>query len=657
MTVTSDLFLSMPNTAPAGGRSGNRSVGNHRVPDNSSPAPSAAPETSENTFKNHLAEETQKTASQNNNTAKTRPAPDQTATSEPSQSSQASPPPNQNNMGQNNVGQNDKDASTAKAPAADNNIIAAAQDGEAATADAALPQPAADQPRETAKTPSDKNLFTQRGHGGDDQPLTDPAPETQSASSAAQGDYYLSPEEAEKAFNFAGDGKPAQDGQDGQDTPEKPGQKQAVQSRQAATEVAANAESNLKTGSGMDQTGQPAVQTVEGDPVADEPIVTNNREPAPDRAITAETPDKAAEEPGAQPADSADTAPNPVAGEIPKGTKAATDDAAPGDLVKNAATRPSAQSAPEATPATASQATAPVTEPRITTPEQQSAQQAAAAATQPVRQTPAEADKSLKDADKKPTRVENAAAVAHRNNIKGPEQASSEGGASRNSTGGGQDTATAQQAQQPKAPAAGQPTDNRPLIAPFLSDAGQILAGGENKPLIVTNLPHTGLLSVQEVGQPGSATPHIKPALPPVTPQMVSNQISITLAKHAGTGQNSFRVSLQPAELGQVDIRMDFHADGKMHATVTVDNERTLNLLQRDQGALEKALENAGFDSGGNNLNFSLKKQQQGQPDARFAQTPSGEADNEMTNYMPDSIIGRQEMKVTYSDNVLDINI
>lgn len=128
----------------------------------------------------------------------------------------------------------------------------------------------------------------------------------------------------------------------------------------------------------------------------------------------------------------------------------------------------------------------------------------------------------------------------------------------------------------------------------------------------------------------------------------------MAIMKQAANGQDSFRLSLKPAELGQVNIRMDFQADGKMAATIIVDNERTLGLLQRDQSALGKILENAGFDVAGNGLNFSLKKHQQDQGHPEFADQV-GENDDLAAPL--DNIISQQQMKMAYSDNILDINI
>lgn len=199
----------------------------------------------------------------------------------------------------------------------------------------------------------------------------------------------------------------------------------------------------------------------------------------------------------------------------------------------------------------------------------------------------------------------------------------------------------------------------------FSTNLTQTMASGEGKvgQPIIQQLP-AGLLSVQEVGQNTSlnngltATGKIIPNPADINPQMVTKQINIAISKQMDNGQQSFKISLKPAELGQVDIRMDFHTEGKITATVTVENERTLSLLQRDQGSLEKTLENAGFDVNSNNLNFTLKKQQQNNNQADTANNDHDEnGESDMMSPLPGSIMSQQQMKMAYSDNILDINI
>jgi len=78
---------------------------------------------------------------------------------------------------------------------------------------------------------------------------------------------------------------------------------------------------------------------------------------------------------------------------------------------------------------------------------------------------------------------------------------------------------------------------------------------------------------------------------------------------HQGTSRFSFRID--PPELGRVDVKMHVDASGAVNARLTVERSETLDMFQRDRGALEKALTQAGLDSGKTNLEFSLKQNQQ----------------------------------------------
>jgi len=84
--------------------------------------------------------------------------------------------------------------------------------------------------------------------------------------------------------------------------------------------------------------------------------------------------------------------------------------------------------------------------------------------------------------------------------------------------------------------------------------------------------------------------------------QIVPIAIALSLGSEA---RGSITVSLDPIELGRVDVRVERMGD---LATVQVIAERpeTLLLLQRDQATLDRALADAGIGEGGRSLAFSL---------------------------------------------------
>ena len=74
-------------------------------------------------------------------------------------------------------------------------------------------------------------------------------------------------------------------------------------------------------------------------------------------------------------------------------------------------------------------------------------------------------------------------------------------------------------------------------------------------------------------------------------------------------GNRRFEIRLDPPELGRVEIRMDVTRDGQVTTHLVVERSETLDLLQRDARALERALQNAGLDTSEGGLKFSLKDQ------------------------------------------------
>lgn len=94
-------------------------------------------------------------------------------------------------------------------------------------------------------------------------------------------------------------------------------------------------------------------------------------------------------------------------------------------------------------------------------------------------------------------------------------------------------------------------------------------------------------------------------------------QIAFELARQVQDGNTRFQIRLDPPELGRIDVRLDINEAGQVNARLVVEKSETLDLMQRDQRGLERALQQAGLDSAKTNLEFSLKQNpfagQQGQ--------------------------------------------
>ena len=95
-------------------------------------------------------------------------------------------------------------------------------------------------------------------------------------------------------------------------------------------------------------------------------------------------------------------------------------------------------------------------------------------------------------------------------------------------------------------------------------------------------------------------------------------QLAFEVARQANGGNTHFQIRLDPAELGRIDVKLDIDANGQVNARLTVERAETLDLMQRDQRGLEKALQQAGLDGAKTNLEFSLKQNP-------FAQSQGGQ--------------------------------
>ena len=124
----------------------------------------------------------------------------------------------------------------------------------------------------------------------------------------------------------------------------------------------------------------------------------------------------------------------------------------------------------------------------------------------------------------------------------------------------------------------------------------------------------------QGTGQIGTTKIEVTPAARPIiagyqTSQQQLNlpQIAFELVRQVNDGNSRFQMRLDPPEMGRIDVRLDIDAAGNVNGRLIVEKAETLDLMQRDQRALEKALQQAGLDGAKTNLEFSLKQNSSGQ--------------------------------------------
>ena len=83
-------------------------------------------------------------------------------------------------------------------------------------------------------------------------------------------------------------------------------------------------------------------------------------------------------------------------------------------------------------------------------------------------------------------------------------------------------------------------------------------------------------------------------------------QVKVNITKSAVKGVDTIEVNLKPEDLGHIEIKMQIK-DGKLHAHIISSRQETMEALQRDAQVLEKAFNDAGFQTDANSLSFSFR--------------------------------------------------
>lgn len=123
-------------------------------------------------------------------------------------------------------------------------------------------------------------------------------------------------------------------------------------------------------------------------------------------------------------------------------------------------------------------------------------------------------------------------------------------------------------------------------------------ATGSSTTAIAGSGPHGSTASA------GVAASHGKPAPAAGSP---AEQLAVHVQRAVRDGNSRITVQLNPAELGHVEVRLDFARDGSVSATVLADRHDTLDMLQRDARQLERALQDAGLQTNSGSLSFDLR--------------------------------------------------
>ena len=108
----------------------------------------------------------------------------------------------------------------------------------------------------------------------------------------------------------------------------------------------------------------------------------------------------------------------------------------------------------------------------------------------------------------------------------------------------------------------------------------------------------------------GAAEPASPPAPSRPAPPAPMLQLGLHIARAIPARVDRLLVQLEPASLGRVEVRLEFHRDNQVSAIIAAERPDTLDALQRDARALERSLHQAGLRLDSDGLTFSLKREQ-----------------------------------------------
>ena len=86
------------------------------------------------------------------------------------------------------------------------------------------------------------------------------------------------------------------------------------------------------------------------------------------------------------------------------------------------------------------------------------------------------------------------------------------------------------------------------------------------------------------------------------------SEIAVTIVAQARSGKSRFDIRLDPPELGRIDVQLSVDRSGNVSTRLIVERPETLDFIRRDAVALERALQDAGLNTG-NGMQFSLADQ------------------------------------------------
>ena len=91
----------------------------------------------------------------------------------------------------------------------------------------------------------------------------------------------------------------------------------------------------------------------------------------------------------------------------------------------------------------------------------------------------------------------------------------------------------------------------------------------------------------------------------------IAEQIKVNITQSAIKGVDKIEIQLKPADLGQIEVKLQIGRDGRLHAHIVASNAETLDLLQKDLSSLKEAFNSAGYLTEDDSFSFGYRGERQ----------------------------------------------
>ena len=121
----------------------------------------------------------------------------------------------------------------------------------------------------------------------------------------------------------------------------------------------------------------------------------------------------------------------------------------------------------------------------------------------------------------------------------------------------------------------------------------------------------------------------------------VVDQIKVNITKSAVKGVDKIEIQLKPEDLGHIEVKMQIGKDGKLQAHIVASRPETAEILQKEIGNLQKAFNEAGFQTDEGSLSFSFRDD---------GQTGQNQERNNLRNFIGDVLEQETAMDAAVGD-------